>query len=197
MCPLIIGVCYVPPAGSHQLHGESLQHRFMSLTSHLATACGEGEVFLAGDMNARVGSGLDTNASHIPARQGLDDSVNIHGRELLTMCRMTGCTLCTGRVLGDCPPVCSLRARSNMQPTRPDHELTFPYRKSHGGLPRGMYMFPLWKMLLQEAFRMLYTLQRRVMLLAPCPPWRLRCARQHQQPINSRSTASLPATGRI
>ena len=53
--PLIIGTCYVPPAGSRNLLEDDIDTRFTKLAVHLAAAQSEGHVLLGGDFNARVG----------------------------------------------------------------------------------------------------------------------------------------------
>ena len=52
--PVIIGTCYIPPAGSRNLHEDDCESRFTKLAAHLAAAQAEGHVLLGGDFNARV-----------------------------------------------------------------------------------------------------------------------------------------------
>ena len=98
-CPIIFGVVYVPPAGSTNLHSVDLQDRFTKPSTRLAAARLEGDVFLAGDFNARVGR-LEEPA--LAQQRGCTDLVvNSHGRSLIRLSSQTGSLLCTSRIPGD------------------------------------------------------------------------------------------------
>ena len=97
--PLIIGTCYMPPQGSHNLRMEDAPSRFGRLAAHFLAAQGEGLVLLAGDFNARVGH-LELPVCAM--RAGAADSiVNTHGKQLISLCTSTGALLCTGWTPGD------------------------------------------------------------------------------------------------
>ena len=57
--PILVGVCYLPPAGSPQLQHHSFPHRLDSLASTLLATPGM-PVILAGDFNAHVGAAMDS-----------------------------------------------------------------------------------------------------------------------------------------
>ena len=52
---LLLASCYVPPAGSPQLHATDLPARMAALHLQAVEACAESCFFIAGDFNARVG----------------------------------------------------------------------------------------------------------------------------------------------
>ena len=117
--PIIFGVVYVPPAGSTNLHSVDLDDRFTKLSTRLAAARLEGDVFLAGDFNARVGR-LEEPA--LAQERGCTDLVvNSHGRRLIRLCSQTGSLLCTGRLPGDEHAPVSFRAGARQ--SRVDHIL--------------------------------------------------------------------------
>ena len=97
--PLIIGTCYMPPQGSHNLRVEDAPSRFGGLAAHYLAAQGEGLVLLAGDFNARVGH-LELPVCAMSAGAA-DSVVNTHGRQLINLCTSTGALLCTGWTPGD------------------------------------------------------------------------------------------------
>ena len=86
--PLLVGVTYLPPAGSPQLLHTPLLERFDALEERVIAAAVEGHVFLAGDFNARV-AGQPADAS------------NLHGRSLVRLAQRQDLLLCTGRAPGD------------------------------------------------------------------------------------------------
>ena len=115
--PIIFGVVYVPPAGSSNLHTVDIEDRFTKLSTRLAAAQLEGDVFLAGDFNARVGR-LEESA--LAQQRGCTDVVvNSHGRRLIRLCSQTGSLLCTGRLPGDEQAPYSFRATARQ--SRVDH----------------------------------------------------------------------------
>ena len=121
--PLLVGICYLPPAGSRQLTAISLADRLAALEADLLSACSAGDVILAGDFNARVGALDDSpDADHpLPPRGATDITVTQSGQLLVDICRRSGVALGTGRIPGDevaCP---TFRARRHTQATRPDH----------------------------------------------------------------------------
>ena len=121
--PLLVGICYLPPAGSHQLTAISLADRLAALEADLLSACSAGDVILAGDFNARVGALDDSpDADHpLPPRGATDITVTQSGQLLVDICRRSGVALGTGRIPGDevvCP---TFRARRHTQATGPDH----------------------------------------------------------------------------
>ena len=118
--PLLVASCYVPPAGSRQLHALDLSSRFTSLGTQVLAACAEGSVVCAGDFNARVGTLSDGGAS---PRGCADACVNGHGLRLLDLCKATDMLLCTGRTPGDFHATPNFKARRHTQATRPDHVL--------------------------------------------------------------------------
>ena len=115
--PIIFGVVYVPPAGSTSLQAVDLEDRFTKLSARLAAAQLEGDVFLAGDFNARVGR-LEESA-YARQRGCTDLVVNSHGRRLLRLCSETGSLLCTGRLPGDEQAPFSFKAGARQ--SRVDH----------------------------------------------------------------------------
>lgn len=121
--PLMLGCCYVPPAGSPQLRSTDLSARFTSLGAMAVAAICEGDVFLAGDFNARVGQLHDTLDADFALRGCTDVGVNGHGHRLIELCKQSGLMLCTGRVAGDEFAVSTFKARRNSAASRPDHVL--------------------------------------------------------------------------
>ena len=119
--PLILGVCYLPPAGSHKLHNEDLQSRLSVLTAHVAAAQAEGAVFLGGDFNARVGNLQEPACAR--QRGWTDGTANAHGKHFLRFCQVTDTLLCTGRAPGDETAPFSYRAKQNSAGSRLDHVL--------------------------------------------------------------------------
>ena len=117
--PILFGVVYVPPAGSTNLQAVDLEDRFTKLSTRLAAAHLDGDVFLAGDFNARVGR-LEESAS-AQQRGCTDLAVNSHGRRLIRLCSETGSLLCTGRLPGDQHAPCTFRAGARQ--SRVDHIL--------------------------------------------------------------------------
>ena len=103
--PILVGVCYLPPAGSPQLQHHSFPHRLDSLASTLLASPGM-PVILAGDFNAHVGAAMDSR-----------------GRALQRMCTATSLQICTGQIAGDEAALPTLAATRRTQPTRPDHIL--------------------------------------------------------------------------
>lgn len=117
--PLIVGTCYIPPAGSHNLRDEGLQTRMSNLAAHVVAAHEEGHVFLGGDFNARIGH---LEASACAGQRGCTDGVvTAHGRHLLSLCHTTSTLLCTGRTPGDEQAPLSLKAKQNSVGSRIDH----------------------------------------------------------------------------
>ena len=114
--PLIVGSCYMPPAGSPLLIDTSLENRFHKLTVDVAGAALEGHVFLGGDFNAHV-------ARTCPVQAGMDRHLNSHGRRLLEVCSTTDSVLCTGLVRGDEGVLPTFHATQRSGATRPDHVL--------------------------------------------------------------------------
>lgn len=121
--PLIIGTCYMPPQGSHNLRVEDVPSRFGKLATHFLAAQEEGLTLLAGDFNARVGHlelpvcAMQTGAA--------DSVVNAHGRQLINLCTSTGALLCTGWTPGDAGAPFSLRHHNGGR-SRIDHVLISP-----------------------------------------------------------------------
>lgn len=116
---LIVGACYIPPAGSHNLRDENLQARMSNMAAHVVAAHEEGHVFLGGDFNARIGH---LEASACAGQRGCTDGVvTAHGRHLLNLCHTTGTLLCTGRTPGDEGAPLSLKAKQNSAGSRIDH----------------------------------------------------------------------------
>ena len=131
--PLTIGVVYVPPASHHsaQLARKPAQARFDALSERLTTASCQGQVLLAGDCNARVGSlhelWLPDLGHSVPAQAAnTDQTINSHGRKLQRLCADSAVVLCTGRTPSDVPAAASFKARSNTSPSRLDHVLVDP-----------------------------------------------------------------------
>lgn len=125
--PILFGAVYVPPAGSTNLQTVDLEGRFTQLTTRLAAARLEGDVFLAGDFNARTGR-LEEPA--FAQQRGCTDSVvNSHGRKLIRLCSETGSLLCTGRLPGDEHAPFSFR--SGARQSRVDHILVSDGFLSH------------------------------------------------------------------
>jgi hypothetical protein len=112
-----LGLCYFPPhQSSHYSHTTSQSDPFENLKEDVDHYSREGHVILAGDFNARTGmlsdclddcSDLDrflgSAASHppIPERRNLDNSVNVFGRKLTSLCKESGLLICNGRLPGD------------------------------------------------------------------------------------------------
>ena len=122
--PIVVGTCYVPPAGSHNLQHDDCNSRFAKLAAHLVAAQAEGHVLLAGDFNARVGS-LGTPACALQQEQA-DNMRNQHGRCLLNLCSSTSTLLCTGRAPGDEAAPLSFTAHGGGGGSRIDHILVSP-----------------------------------------------------------------------
>ena len=102
--PLVLGVSYIPPAGSVQLTNISLQERLDELSAAVLSEPGA-PALIGGDFNAHIS----------PA--------NSHGRALLEACQAASLQVCTGQIPGDQPAQPSLRPTARTQPTRPDHFL--------------------------------------------------------------------------
>jgi len=117
--PLLVGCCYIPPSGSPNLRQHDLAHRMSKLTTNVASAMLEGDVLLAGDFNARVGTVLE--AACAQQRGCTDGFVNAHGRQLLQLCQSTATLLCTGRAPGDESAELSFKGNSRSEGSRPDH----------------------------------------------------------------------------
>ena len=126
--PLLVGVCYVPPAGSPNLRQQNLQDRMSKLTANVAAAMLEGDVLLAGDFNARVGTLLE--AACAQQRGCTDSTVNAHGKQLLQLCQSTATLLCTGRAPGDEHAALSFKGNHHSPGSRLDHVVA-----SHDLLP--------------------------------------------------------------
>ena len=105
--PLVLGVCYLPPAGSPQLSQISLSDCLDGLKAAALADPGSLMVF-DGDVNAHV------------------HPSNTHGRALLAAYVDAGLQVCTGILLGDQPAQHSLRPTRRTQATRPDHMLASP-----------------------------------------------------------------------
>ena len=110
--PILVGVCYLPPAGSPQLQHHSFPHRLDSLASTLLATPGM-PVILAGDFNAHVGAAMDSR-----------------GRALQRMCTATSLQICTRQIAGDEAALPTLAATRRTQPTRPDHILAIAAARS-------------------------------------------------------------------
>lgn len=95
--PLILSLCYVPHAASHQLDDLPAQDLFDSLAVKATIAAQEGILLMGGDFNSRVGPSVPPE----PPRGTKDPVTNSHGRRLLSLCATAGLTLCTGRTPGD------------------------------------------------------------------------------------------------
>ena len=107
---VFIACVYIPPAGSNQLHSQSLSARMASLRSAVISAQEHGHVILGGDFNAKVETMDDLL---LPDRQFLEDSSvacqrgcshassNLHGQLLIDLCLAASVLLATGPILGD------------------------------------------------------------------------------------------------
>ena len=101
--PLLVGVCYLPPAGSPQLQQHSFPDRLDSFAITVLASPGM-PVILAGDFNAHVGAAMDSR-----------------GRALQRMCTATSLQIRTGQNAGDEAALPTLAATRRTQPTLPDH----------------------------------------------------------------------------
>ena len=117
--PLLIGACYVPPSGSHNLRDNDVGSRFSTLADKISAATVEGHVLLAGDMNARVAH-LE-EAACAQRRGCVDTVINAHGRHLIQMCDSSGSLLCTGRTPGDECASYSYKPTARSPGSRIDH----------------------------------------------------------------------------
>ena len=117
--PLILGCCYVPPAGSRSLQHRCLDQRMADITARYTAAQADGNVLIAGDFNARVGRLLESEGA--PARGCTDEVVTPHGRQLIRLCQDTHSLLCTGRTMGDESAAYSLRPTARGPGSRIDH----------------------------------------------------------------------------
>ena len=117
--PLIVGTTYIPPSGSPLLSRVPLHTRLSHLKGIFCQAIGEGHVLLGGDFNARVGI-------QVPMVPGTDSCINSHGKALNKAITAVGGYLCTGRVKGDIPAVCTFHARGRSVSTRLDHIIVSP-----------------------------------------------------------------------
>ena len=122
--PIIIGTCYIPPAGSRNLLEDDCSSRFAKLAAHLVAAQAEGHVLLGGDFNARIGS-LGTTAC-ASQREQADSTLNQHGRCLLYLCSSTITLLCTGQAPGDEAAALSFTMHGGGGGSRIDHVLVSP-----------------------------------------------------------------------
>ena len=119
--PLILGCCYVPPAGSRSLQHRCLDQRMADITARYTAAQADGNVLIAGDFNARVGRLMESEGA--PARGCTDEVVTPHGRQLIRLCQTTHSLLCTGRTMGDESAAYSLRPTARGPGSRIDHVL--------------------------------------------------------------------------
>lgn len=118
--PLIVGSCYMPPAGSPQLRETPVGERFHELTVDIAAAAVEGYVLVGGDFNAHVTRPV-TQVTGFPER--MERHLNGHGKHLLEVCCDTDAVLCTGYVAGDTEGLPTFHATMRSRATRPDHML--------------------------------------------------------------------------
>ena len=117
--PLILGCCYIPPAGSHSLQYKCLHQRMADIVARYTAAQADGNVLIAGDFNARVGRLMESEGA--PARGCTDEVVTPHGRQLIRLCQDTHSLLCTGRAMGDESAAYSLRPTARGLGSRIDH----------------------------------------------------------------------------
>ena len=117
--PLLLGACYVPPSGSQNLRDNGADSRFVSLVGNILAAEVEGHVFVAGDMNARVGHPED--AACAQGRGCTNTVINAHGRQLISMCNSSDSLLCTGRAPGDESATFSYKSTARSPSSRIDH----------------------------------------------------------------------------
>lgn len=122
--PVIVGTCYVRPAGSRNLQEDDCNSRFAKLAAHLVAAQAEGHVLLAGDFNARIGN-LGTSACALQQEQ-IDSTLNLHDRCLLNLCSSTSTLVCTGRAPGDEAAALSFTMHGGGGGSRIDHVLVSP-----------------------------------------------------------------------
>jgi hypothetical protein len=100
----------VPPVGSRQLLGSSVERRLQALGNQIRSVAALGTVFLGGDFYAEVrrqtSSGRQPSTA-LPSRgcpcgaQRCVRAANGHGRLLPVFCEDYDMALCTGRILGD------------------------------------------------------------------------------------------------
>ena len=88
---------------------------FTILNDEISRFKGEGNIFIQGDLNARIGQnddfltndkfdkilGLENNYN-LPTRNSEDSSVNARGKELLDFCKTNDYQIVNGRKLGGC-----------------------------------------------------------------------------------------------
>jgi exonuclease III len=122
--PLFIACCYLPPTASHQLVEMPLSGRFAALQDHFTAASLLGDVLLAGDFNARVGTypAPFPPRPFFPSPRGCTDhTVTSPGRSLVHLCDDSHAFLLTGRVLGDFSATPTFKARAGTSASRLDH----------------------------------------------------------------------------
>lgn len=122
--PVFFANCYIPPSSSLKLRDCDLEARLLQLQSSLQLAAAEGQVFMAGDFNARIGVFPSDFQSRPYLRGCSDHVVTSHGRNLCNFAHSNACVILTGQVKGDLLGTPTFQSRSNSVPSRLDHIIT-------------------------------------------------------------------------
>jgi exonuclease III len=110
--PIYLCVLYIPPESSLYADDDMLK-----LEEEIIKFKQKGSIIISGDMNSRTAKLADYIVNddndylplpdmydidkHLHSRVNQDVIVNVHGRQLVQLCKSTGLRICNGRVMGD------------------------------------------------------------------------------------------------